>query len=420
MHPLSRSLLVIFAGLLASCAQLGGGASSSYAPSPNAPQGGSFALGIDRLAEDNFTILRGKRVGLITNQTSVTRNGVKTRVALQRGIGAGLTALYTPEHGLDGREKAGIHIASRRDADTGLTAYSLYGATRKPTAQMLAPIDVMLFDLQDIGCRSYTYISTMALAMEAAAENGKEFIVLDRPNPIGGQRIQGPPLDASKKSFVGQIPVPYVHGMTAGELARMIIGRGWIRSNPCLMVVPMRGWQRWMAWTDTGLRWIATSPNIPKPTSPFYYPATGLLGGLDGVDVGINTPRAFEVAGGPGIDPNEFSAAMNRMGMPGVRFAPYVSSKKPGYAGVQIMIDPRGNTNLVALDVILTTEIIKRTNGGPLRATRGGTLDLFHKVYGSESLWRDLNRGRPAAEIISGWQSSINHFASARQPYLLY
>lgn len=412
---------LLVATVMSSCAPFGGGGSAStFAPNPQNQSNGPFALGIDRLIEDNFAILRGKRVGLITNQTSLTRTGEKTRVALQRGLGRNFTALYTPEHGLEGTEKAGIHVSSRRDPVTGLIAYSLYGATRKPSPQMLAPIDVMLFDLQDIGSRSYTYISTMALAMEAAAENGKEFIVLDRPNPIGGNRVQGPPLESQWKSFVGQIPVPYVHGMTAGELARMINGQGWIKRSPRLMVVPMRGWQRWMAWSDTGLRWKPTSPNIPGPNSPFYYATTGILGGLDGVDIGIGTSRPFEYAGGKGINPGDFAAYMNRMGIPGVRFAPYNSVKKPGFGGVQIILDPHGQTDLIALDLILTSEVIKRSGGAPLRATRGDTLNLFHKVYGSDSLWRDLNRGRPVGQIIAGWQPHNSRFRSARQSYLLY
>ena len=413
---LGLGLLAI--SLISSCAPFGGGAASPY------PQGGQtsggFALGIDRLAEDGFNVLRGKRVGLITNQTSLTRNGTMTRVAMQRGLGSNLTALFTPEHGLDGRETAGLNVQSRRDSVTGLTAFSLYGDTRKPTPQMLSGVDVLVFDLQDIGSRSYTYISTMALAMEAAAENGKEFVVLDRPNPLGGLRVQGPPLESSWKSFVGQIPVPYVHGMTTGELARMINGQGWIKSRPRLMVVPMRGWQRSMTWSDTGLRWMATSPNIPNATSPFYYAATGILGGLDEVDIGIGTSQPFQFAGGKGIDPGQFASFMNSMSIPGVRFAPYTSSKKPGFGGVQIYLDPRGNTDLLALDVVLTSQVIKRSGGLPLRATRGDEVNLFHKVYGSDSLWRDLQRGRPPGQIIAGWQAANARFLSARQPYLLY
>ena len=260
-------------------------------------------LGIDVLRANGYRGLIGKRVGLITNQTSRDGRGTKTRQVLHRARQVNLVALYVPEHGLEGTEPAGKKIKSRRDPLTGLTAHSLYGATRKPTSSMLRGVDILVFDLQDIGCRSYTYISTMALAMEAAAENGKEFMVLDRPNPLGGIRVEGPPLENRWKSFVGQIPTPYVHGMTAGELAGMINGKRWIRSRPNMIIVKMRNWNRARTWGDTGLRWFPTSPNIPKGTSPLYYVATGILGGLSGLDIGIGTSRAFEFAAAKGVDP---------------------------------------------------------------------------------------------------------------------
>ena len=402
------------AALLPSCVSSGGGGMALPGT------GGAFALGIDNLAQSGFAAVRGKRVGLILNQTSAAGNGTPSRVVLQRALGRNFTSLYTPEHGLDGKEKAGIHVTSRRDPITGLPAYSLYGETRKPTPAMLANIDVMLFDLQDIGSRSYTYISTMAVAMEACAEQGKEFMVLDRPNPLGGVRVSGPPLEPQWKSFVGQIPVPYVHGMTAGELANMINAYGWIKARPRLTVIPMRGWQRSMVWRDTGLRWIATSPNIPGPESPFYYAATGILGGLNGVDIGIGTNRPFEYAGGPRINPDEFAATLNSHHMPGVRFRPYHSERKPGFAGVQILIDPHGNTDLLALAVLLASEVCRRTGNSPLRATTGDTRTLFHKVYGSDSLFRDLSSGRPVGSIIASWQPSLTGFRSARQRFLMY
>lgn len=402
--------------MLGSCVGPSAPASPTLAPSSSGP----FALGVDVLAANNFLGLRGKRVGLITNQTSANRAGVPTRVVLQRALGPAFTTLYTPEHGLDGREPAGLHVTSRRDPVTGLTAHSLYGSTRKPTPAMLANVDVVCFDLQDIGSRSYTYISTMALAMEACGQQGKEFVVLDRPNPVGGLKVQGPPLDPRWKSFVGQIPVPYLHGMTAGELARMGNARGWWAARPRLTVIPMCGYNRAMSWRNTGLRWIPTSPNIPHAHSPLYYAATGILGGLDGVDIGIGTPRPFEYAGGKGINPQQFAADMSRMGIPGVRFTPYMSSRKPGFGGVALNIDPYGATDIIALAVILTSEVVRRTNGAPLRASRGDTITLFHKVYGSDSLWRDLNARRPAGQIISGFQGYARSFAGSRQPFLLY
>ena len=250
------------ASVLASCAGPGS------APRSVTPASGTFALGIDVLRENNFSILRGKRTGLITNQTSVDGSGTPSRVVLQRALGPSFTTLFTPEHGLDGRERAGNKVASRRDPLTGLIAHSLYGSTRKPTPAMLVNVDVVCFDLQDIGSRSYTYISTMALAMEACGHAGKEFVVFDRPNPVGGLKVQGPPREERWKSFVGQVPVPYLHGMTAAELARMGNACGWWAALPQLSVIPMRGWRRGMTWRDTGLRWIPTSPNIPGPNSP--------------------------------------------------------------------------------------------------------------------------------------------------------
>lgn len=377
-------------------------------------------LGIDRLEADDFSLLRGKRVGLICNQTSVNGRGEPTRQVLHRGLGGGLVALFAPEHGIDGRAPAGRYVPSTRDRLTGLPVYSLYAKTRKPAAWMLREIDTLVFDLQDIGCRSYTYVSTMALAMEACAEEGREFVVLDRPNPLGGLRVQGPPLESRWKSFVGQVPVPYLHGMTTGELARMINGEGWINGRCRLSVMPMGGWQRAMTWRDTGLRWVPTSPNIPRSESPFYYAVTGILGGLNGVDIGIGTGGPFECAGGPGIDPEELTRHMRSLDTPGVRFFPYRSSRRKGHAGCRIEIEPRCQTDLVGLAVGLVYEINRRCGGRPLRSTQGSSLNLFHKVYGSDSLHQQLSAGRTPGSIIASWQRENRRFASRRQPYLLY
>lgn len=374
-------------------------------------------LGIDVLASRNFDLLRGKRVGLITNHTSVTGRGEFTRVAMQRALGPMLTSLYAPEHGIDGSVGAGIHVSTRRDSVTGLTVYSLYGPTRKPTPQMLAPIDVLVFDLQDIGCRSYTYISTMAVAMEAAAENGKAFVVLDRPNPMGGWRVEGPPLESRWKSFVGQIPVPYVHGMTAGELAMMTASSGWISRVPRLNVAKMQGWSRNMTWQDTGLRWYRTSPNIPYATSPLYYVASGILGGAALVDIGIGTENPFGYAGALGVNPQAMYNACRSFGMSGVSFTPY---SKNGFGGVRLSIHPRAQADLTALDVILLDALNRLSSGRVLGKMSGDKLNLFHKVYGSESLYTNLRRGVPASRIVAGWSGFTNSFRSSRQRHLLY
>jgi uncharacterized protein YbbC (DUF1343 family) len=387
------------------------------APLPQAGYGGPFMLGVDVLASRGFDLLRGKRVGLITNHTSLTGRGERTHTVFQQALGVNFTALYAPEHGIDGNIGAGIHVSTRRDSVTGLTVYSLYGPTRKPTPAMLAPIDVLVFDLQDIGCRSYTYISTMIVAMEAAAENGKQFVVLDRPNPLSGRRVEGPPLEAKWKSFVGQIPVPYVHGMTAGEIAMMACARGWVSRVPRLDVVKMQGWQRGMTWQDTGLRWHPTSPNIPHSISPFYYVTTGILGGATAVDIGIGTEEPFGYAGGSGIHPNALLAYCQRLNTPGVTFSPY---SKNGFGGVRIHIHPRNTTDLTALDVLLLAEINRLSGGKVVSRMNGSKLNLFNKVYGSESLHSDLRRGVPATSIIARWQGWNQSFRSQRQRFLLY
>ncbi|MCB1210396.1 MAG: DUF1343 domain-containing protein [Verrucomicrobiales bacterium] len=380
-------------------------------------QGGPFMLGVDVLASRNFDLLRGKRVGLITNHTSMTGRGERTRVVMQRALGPALTALYAPEHGIDGTVGAGIHVATRRDSLTGLTIYSLYGPTRKPTPAMLAPIDVLVFDLQDIGCRSYTYISTMVVAMEAAAENGKQFVVLDRPNPIGGWRVEGPPLESKWKSFVGQIPVPYVHGMTAGELAMMTASQGWITRPPRLNVVKMQGWNRNMVWQDTGLRWYRTSPNIPYATSPLYYVSTGILGGAAAMDTGIGGSNPFGAAAADGVSSAAMLAYCRRLNAPGVAFSAY-SNKS--FGGVSLNINPRAPADLTALDIFMLAELNRLTGGRTLSRMSGNSLNLFHKVYGSESLYQNLRRGVSPATIVASWKSHNDSFRSQRQRYLLY
>jgi uncharacterized protein YbbC (DUF1343 family) len=378
------------------------------------------SLGIDELAKDNFAPLKGRRVGFITNQTSMSGAGVMSRKVLQQGIGGDLKALFGPEHGLDTRARAGDHVANAVDPITGLRALSLYGPTRKPTPAMLADLDVVVFEIQDIGVRSYTYISTMALAMEACGEAGKDFVVLDRPNPMGGALIQGPPMEEAFRSFVGQVPIPYRHGLTIGELAKMIVAKGWIKANPRLSVIPMQGWRRTMVWGDTGLGWVTTSPNIPDPTSPLYCAATGILGELRGVDIGIGTPKPFHYAAAPGIDGPQFSRDLAAMGFEGVRFLPYQSVVKPGFSGVELVIEPNAATDLMALGVALIVEIVRRTNGSVLAASPSGAQDLFKKVYGSLALDNALKAGGNWQDLVASWRPSLASFSTERTAHLLY
>ena len=419
-----RLLLIVCGLILTNCAYRPG---SGGGNPPGLTQGGGgraqtgpFMLGIDVLESQGFALLRGRRVGLITNHTSYNSRGTMTRVVLQRAPQVNLVALYAPEHGIEGNVKAGDHISTRRDGVTGLTVYSLYGVTRKPSPAQLAPIDMMLFDLQDIGVRSYTYISTMVRSMEACAERGIPFVVLDRPNPLGGHGVFGPGLEKEWESFVGQIPVPYVHGMTVGELAMMTASQGWIQRSPKLHVVRMRGWHRGLLWDNLGLHWRPTSPNIPKADSPYFYAMTGMLGGMTPVDIGIGTSRPFEYAGAAGVDPNEFSAVMNGYRFPGTRFVPFQSQNRVGRDGSRIESSIRGGADPVAIDVCCIFELHRRTPGGLLSRMSGSGLSLFNKVYGSDRLEKALRSGGNPQRLIASWQSGNNHFRQQRQRFLLY
>jgi len=370
-------------------------------------------LGIDVLQKNNFDLLRGKRVGLVTNQTGVNSAGEKTRLILRKHVN--LVALYTPEHGLDGVEMAGVDVRSRRDPLTGLKAYSLYGDTRKPTPEMLAGIDVLVFDMQDIGCRSYTYISTMGKCLQACAEQGKEFIVLDRPNPLGGNRVEGMGIDPKWISFVGQFPIPYVHGLTMGELALMANAKGWMGPRANLQVVKMRGWSRSMTWPMTGLRWVPTSPNIPLEMSPNYYVITGVVGELaGGLDQGLFSPRAFQILCAPWVT-SEMLYYL-RAKCPGIAVDPYATTSGPG---VIFHANPAGGGNLCTAALYTLAECNRQSHGAIFSRASGEKMNLFSKVYGSDTIRHDLATKKPE-QIIASWQPFLSRFRSEREPFLLY
>jgi uncharacterized protein YbbC (DUF1343 family) len=400
-------------------------ATPARANGPEAVDAGKVALGIDVLAAGGFAALQGQRVGLITNQTGVDGAGTFTRTILKAGLGDGLKRLFGPEHGLDTRVRAGVHVDNSLDAVTGLPVKSLYGAHRKPTREMIEDLDVLVFDIQDIGIRSYTYISTMILAMEAAGEAGKRFMVLDRPNPMGGVRVQGPDLLTGYDSFVSQVPVPYVHGLTVGELARMALARGWVKTPPQLDVIAMQGWSRAMNWADTGLAWVATSPNIPRWTSPYHCVATGILGELAEVDIGIATPDAFEVAAAAGVDADRLAADFTALAareplLRDVAVSPYRSASRPGFGGVRLAIDPKGTTDLCALSMWVCCEINARANGRPYAATSAASRSLFDKVYGGPALAQALREGGSWRALVDQWGPSLAAFGRDRAPHLLY
>lgn len=373
-------------------------------------------LGIDVLKQHDFSILQGKRVGLVTNHTGIDSNGVKTRKILAAAKGVHLVALFAPEHGLDGVIGAGKYVTSRTDKLTGLPCYSLYGPTRKPTPAMLKGIDVLVYDMQDIGSRSYTYISTMAKCMEAAGDAGIPFIVLDRPNPLGGLRVEGPPMEPQWISFVGQLPVPYVHGMTSGELAQIANAKGWVQPKCNLTVVKMHNWQRNMTWNQTGLRWIATSPNIPYASSPFYYVATGLAGEVEGIETGCGGPEPFQIAASKWTDADKFTAYMRSCNLPGVTFNSYARN---GFQGARMTIAPDAKADLCAIGVYILAAAQK---AAPRSIFSGpaGKYDIFYKCYGSDSIRKAIEKGVSPSKIVASWSASNERFANERKPYLLY
>ncbi|MDQ3441183.1 MAG: DUF1343 domain-containing protein, partial [Planctomycetota bacterium] len=282
-----------------------GAASAQTAAKP------SVKFGIDALRDENFKSLAGKRVGLIASPASVDEHLAPTSTLFKNAEGVTLVAMFGPEHGIYGDEYAGDKVEDRTDPRTGIPIYSLYGRTRKPTPEMLAKLDTLVFDLQDIGSRSYTNISTMKVAMEACAEQDKEFVVLDRANPLGGERVEGPRLDEKKySSFVGIIDVPYVHGMTTGELAQLMRDH-FLPDYKKLRVVKMTGWNRDMVWEDTGHAWIPTSPHVPHVSSVAAYAATGIVGELYVISNGVGYTQPFEVVGAPYVNGEALSDALN-------------------------------------------------------------------------------------------------------------
>jgi uncharacterized protein YbbC (DUF1343 family) len=389
------------------------------------PAQAAVQLGIDRLEAANFQGLAGKRVGLVTNPSGVNSHGVSTITILRNAPGVNLVALYGPEHGVYGTVKAGDSVASRRDKATGLWVHSLYGDTRKPTPQMLKDVDVIVYDLQDVGCRSYTFISTLGLVMEAASEQGKTVVVLDRPNPLGGLRVEGPRLNSKFKSFVGQYDIPYVYGLTPGELAYWINAR--FLAKPCdLKVVAMSGWDRSMTWNETGLKWVATSPNIPRFESVPGYVSTGLLGEI-GIANGANDRYPFEIVAAEWLDSDSTARQINSLGLSGISASPYTFRPMTGkytdvtYHGAHLNIDPKTPANLTLVNYQLM-DILRssRANFDPfLRMSSDKTL-MFDKLNGTDAMRASWRHGQRAREMVQSWEAGIARWKSEWKNYWIY
>ena len=397
---------------LASASALAG--AIAQAPAfPRAP----FELGDDVFLRETSRELGTRGVGLITNQSGVTSQGVPFADALNALGSVRVRALFAPEHGLRGDRPAGASVSSYVDAPTGLPVYSLYGATRHPSAEMLHGIDVLLFDIQDVGSRAYTYVSTMAYAMQTAKAFGKQFWVLDRPNPVGGDIVEGPVLEPAYESFIGLYPIAMRHGMTVGELARLFNDRFGIGAD--LRVVPMDGWRRSMIWPDTGLTWTRTSPNVPTWQTTFVLLCTGLIDNA-GVNNGVGTSSPFFFAGGYGTDGSGLAAILNARGLPGVRFIAATWTPSSGFwkgralSGVRLDIDPRR-----FMPVRTAVEILVA-----VRSVAPRTLDVkaapLDRDWGTASLRKGLLGGLSAGEIVAQWSAATAAFRALRTKYLLY
>lgn len=382
--------------------------------------------GIEVLRSDGFGLLKGKNVGLITNPTGVDSQLKSTIDILFEAKGVKLVALFGPEHGVRGDVYAGEKIESAKDPVTGLPVYSLYGSTHKPTPEMLEGIDVLVYDIQDIGCRSYTYISTMGKAMEAAAENNIEFVVLDRPNPLGGKKIEGPVAEEKFFSMVGAFPIPYVYGMTAGELAGFLNGENLLKSKCKLTVVPMEGWKRSMTYNETGLKWVQTSPHVPYNETAFFYVASGILGELIPINIGIGYTLPFQLFGAEWIDAHKMAEAMNALNLKGVVFRPLYY--KPYYSkqannllgGVQFFLTEPEKVNLMSIQFLFLQEHHKLYPDIDILKLSEGRINMFDKVCGTAQIREKFFENYNYTDIKIILNRDIDGFRHKIRKYLIY
>ncbi len=380
----------------------------------------SVKPGCDVLLTDSLHLLRHRRVGLLCNHTTRLSNGVFLFDTLRRISDVTLVAVFTPEHGFRGSADAGEEV--RSGEVEGIPLYSLYGDTRRPTPAMLADIDILILDLQDIGARYYTFVTTMMYCLEAAAESDIPVLLLDRPNPIGGVAIEGPVREEGQKSFVSYLPTPVRHGMTAGELARMAIGEGWLRgaAQPRLNVIPLRGWRRDMYYDETGLPWVRPSPNINSLDAALAYVGTCLLEGSN-ISEGRGTDAPFLLFGAPFIDGDTLASALNEQGLPGVSFqsvpfvpAPRAGATQPRYAGmtcggVRLEITDRRAFSAWYCGVEIL-RILRRLYDEKTTCT-----SYLSLLTGTDSFCAHLSSLNETA-----WYDEVSQFSSARMPYLLY
>lgn len=390
---------------------------------------GPVLPGITVLQRDGFRQLDGMRVGLITNPTGVDNSLNSTIDILAEAPNVRLTALFAPEHGVRGDHVAGATVTNSTDQKTGVPVYSLHGKNLKPTPEMLQNVDVLVYDIQDIGTRSYTYISTMGLAMEAAAQNNKKFMVLDRPNPLGGNKMEGNIAEQGYFSFVSRYPIPYIYGLTPGELARYLNGEGLLKSGMKvdLTVIPMTGWHRSMTFADTGMPWVLPSPHIPDPSTALLYPATGIMGELDYVSIGVGYTLPFKLAGATWIDAQKLSDRLTALKIPGVEFRPihykpfYAIFKGENLHGVEVYVRDASAAPLTLIQFYIMQELaaLYPSQKAFSKATPA-RLAMFDKVCGSSKVRELFGKNYKVRDMEDFWNKDIEAFKARAEIYMLY
>ena len=385
--------------------------------------------GIETLRDSGFAQLNGKRVGLITNPTGVDNNLKSTVDILHEAAGVNLVALFGPEHGVRGDVHAGDTVGNSVDAATGVKVYSLYGKTYKPTKEMLKDIDVLIYDIQDNGCRSYTFISTMGVAMEACAENNVEFMVLDRPNPVSGTKVEGCLVEDEWISFVSKFKIPYLYGLTPGELAMLLNEEGMLPGGKkCrLTVIPMKGWTRDMTFEQTGMPWVLPSPHVPQAVSSLYYPATGILGELGYVNIGVGYTLPFQMIAAEWIKAEELSKALTDLNLPGLRFRPihvkpfYSVGKGVNLQGVQIYITDKDAANLSLVQFYVMQEMARLyPEHKTFDHANQKRYNMFDKVSGSNFIREEFSKRHRVEDIIEYWNKDVDAFKRLSSKYYIY
>jgi uncharacterized protein YbbC (DUF1343 family) len=383
--------------------------------------------GIEVLKANNFKILEGKRIGLITNPTGVDRDLKSTIDILFEAKNIQLVALFGPEHGVRGDVHAGDKVDNASDPKTGLPVYSLYGKTRKATPEMLQGIDVLVYDIQDIGCRSFTYISTMGLAMEAAAENNIEFVVLDRPNPLGGEKIEGNLTEEPFISFVSQFKIPYLYAQTCGELAWMMNEENMLNKKCKLTVVKMKNWHRSMKWEQTGLEWVVASPHIPHKHSAYFYPITGILGELGYVSIGVGYTLPFQIVGAPWMNAEKLASKLNNLNLEGFVFRPiffkpfYATYKDEHCQGVEIHISDFKKAKLSEVQFHIMQVINELyPDKAVFNNANKDRFNMFDKVSGSDQIRLLFSKNNNFADIRDYWHKDVESYKKLSKKYYLY